>query len=360
MKKRFYARIGAAALVALSLLCVNGARAQATTYAFVDLGPIGPGAPHSINGSGQIAGTVNLDGKPRAFRITPQNGVWNTDPGGGPNPLMEILPIPSNRSQSRGKGINANGQVGGSVVGSGSNTVLWEANGAVKEFGPNSSYADAINGLGDLAGTASGRSTTAYLWRKDPKGYKAVSLGVLPGFDQSYAYGINDSRQVVGVVASGTSGARRAFLWSAASGMSVLPAPAGHNGNNWRANAINAQGVVAGYSIHDGVEHPVLWTNGAAQDLLPGSSFAAAALAAVNSAPMTAAVGSALWNLNIPRQPVAVLWNGTRLVDLNDLLVTSGIPAGAVLTEAVGINDSGQIVGTYSLDGSQRAFLLVR
>jgi len=51
----------------------------------------------------------------------------------------------------------------------------------------------------------------------------------------------------------------------------------------------------------------------------------------------------------------AFLWSGGSMKDLNDL-----IPAGSgwVLTEATGINDSGQIVGNGTLGGVERAFLL--
>lgn len=353
MKHRLYLHIVVAALTTVAALGTHSLRAQGTTYTFVDLGP---GAAYSVNNRGQIAGTSQQ----RAFRITPVNGVWNANPGGAGNPLMEMLPIASTKSGSRGKGINGTGHVGGSVIGSGSNATLWEANGSVKEFGPNSSYADAINGLGDLAGTGStSRSTTAHLWRKDPKGYKTVSLGVLPGYDQSYAFGVNDARQVVGVLAAGNT-RRTAFFWSASGGMSILPTPAGHNGNNCRANAVNGQGVTVGYSIHDGIEHPVLWQNGVARDLLPGSWFQAAALAGINNAAVPEAVGSALWHLDIPQLPVAVLWNGTSWVDLNDPLTTSGVPGGAVLTHALAINDNGDIVGRYTLAGVERAFLLLR
>ena len=45
------------------------------------------------------------------------------------------------------------------------------------------------------------------------------------------------------------------------------------------------------------------------------------------------------------------------LIDLNSLIPAS---SGWVLTEARGINESGQIVGTGVLNGQERAFLLTR
>jgi probable HAF family extracellular repeat protein len=54
--------------------------------------------------------------------------------------------------------------------------------------------------------------------------------------------------------------------------------------------------------------------------------------------------------------PLAFLYNGTTMIDLNTRLVNG---AGWKLLNATGINDSGQIIGNGTYNGQQRAFLLL-
>jgi len=51
----------------------------------------------------------------------------------------------------------------------------------------------------------------------------------------------------------------------------------------------------------------------------------------------------------------AFLWSGGSMMDLNSLIPSD---SGWVLSEATGINDGGQIVGTGTVDGQQHGFLL--
>jgi probable HAF family extracellular repeat protein len=51
----------------------------------------------------------------------------------------------------------------------------------------------------------------------------------------------------------------------------------------------------------------------------------------------------------------AVIWTGSVIADLNDLIPPD---SGWVLTMATGINDAGQIVGQGTIGGQTHAFLL--
>jgi probable HAF family extracellular repeat protein len=100
--------------------------------------------------------------------------------------------------------------------------------------------------------------------------YQTTDLGTLPGNTSSYAYGINNSGQVVGQSYFGGPG--RAFLWDATSGMQDLGTLPGDCTSY--ARGINDSGQVVGDSYtFDIAPRAFLWdaANGM-QDLgtLPG------------------------------------------------------------------------------------------
>jgi probable HAF family extracellular repeat protein len=123
-------------------------------------------------------------------------------------------------------------------------------------------------------------------------------LGALPGKDQSVATGINNSGGVVGYSSSG-SAEDSAFLWSRNKGMESLGTLP--SGDYSRALAINEPGDVVGVSDSPVGNRAVLWT----------------------------------------RQG--------EIVDLNTLIPPG---SGFVLTEAVSINNQGQILATGESGGA--------
>ena len=181
----------------------------------------------------------------------------------------------------------------------------------------NRSTARALNSKGEAVGwsTVNNRlcvvtgalPTHAFLWHRGVRAGRMRDLGTLPGWVDSYAYGINDRGEVIGSVsdtASGTYGVSpnahaQAFLWRGGkmSGLGTLP-----GNRNSEAFGINNVGTVVGQS--------------------DGKAF---------------------------------LWRGGTMVDLNALL-----PAGSgwVLSEARAINAKGQIAGNGTLHGRPHAFLL--
>jgi probable HAF family extracellular repeat protein len=114
---------------------------------------------------------------------------------------------------------------------------------------------------------------------------------------------------------------------------------------------INDSSQVVGYAqVSSGANHAFLYRTGRLTDLgtLPGGTQSYAY--AINN--LGQAVGASDSSASAQR---AVLFDSGELRDLNGLIPAS---TGWILTEARGINDAGQIVGTGIVDGQVRAFLL--
>ena len=180
----------------------------------------------------------------------------------------------------------------------------------------NSSVAWSINKLGQVAGatTVPGQAgrplpTHAFLWQR---GGKMRDLGTLPGWVNSYAYGINDRGEIVG--------------WA-----DNTP---DYDADNMPAGPQPPPATLA-----------FLWRGGKMTSLgtLPGSRSSEAF--GLNNA--GAVVGSSGGR--------AFLWQGGHMQDLN-----ASLPAGTgwVLTTARAINNKGQIAGNGTLHGQPHAFLL--
>jgi len=170
--------------------------------------------------------------------------------------------------------------------------------------------------------------------------YEVIDLGTLGG-SYSFAYGINESGQVVGVSKTATQ-ELHAFVWDKATGMIDLGTL---GGNVSGAYAIDNRGRIAGSARTIGDElHAFLWENGKMTDLgvLPGGSCTEAM--AINDAGQIVGMartsaGSYFWQR-------AFLWENGKITDL-------GVLDGASNSSAADINIRGQVVGT----SGNRAFL---
>ena len=122
----------------------------------------------------------------------------------------------------------------------------------------------AINDRGQIVGTASDMKghTHAVLWQDG----KIIDIGVLPGYDKSYASGINNVGQVVGWSEKPDSkyeSTSQAFMWQKGK-LQVLPTL----GSASMAVGINNKGQIAGFAFTSSfVSHAVLWENGRIVDL---------------------------------------------------------------------------------------------
>ena len=316
----------------VSLLSVLVSTFTQDTYVVLDVGTLDQvqgGRVRGVNDAGEIVGTSRTQAGRRGFRLgafesanSPTKnerlegfassdasaanaingkgsiaGVANTDIGiraylwTRKNGFVDLGVLPGDTG-SEAWGLNKNDEVVGYSSGpNGIEAVLWESNGSIQRLGQlaagDYSRAYAINDIGDVVGT-SGQdgSLRAFLWTRNSQ---MEDLGALEGYTQSFATGINNAGRVVGY-SRGALG-DHAFLWSKATGMQGLPQLSG--GEYARALAINEPGDIVGVSDSPVGNRAVLWT----------------------------------------RQG--------ELLDLNQL-----IPAGSnfVLTEAVSINNQGQIL----------------
>lgn len=167
--------------------------------------------------------------------------------------------------------INRFGQVVG-YSGATANTIsyafIWSKTTGMKNLGKlpgyDSSYAFAINDLGQVAGASQcfhcSLKGHATLWSKT-KG-SMIDLGVLPGAPDSFALGLNNLGQVVGVSDNGATNGLHAFIWSPSTGIldlnNLIPANSG-----WvlqSANAINDKGQIVGYGVLNGQTEAFLLT----------------------------------------------------------------------------------------------------
>jgi probable HAF family extracellular repeat protein len=208
----------------------------------------------AINASGQVVGEGQYDNFVRAV-------VWQ----GGTAAVLDKLP---NEYYSRATDINDDGL----VVGSSGPYAFTYRNGVMTRLSdlPGESYysyAHAVNNAGAVVGqSANEDGASAVLWT----GSGILSLGDLQdGTPNSSANDINVAGQVVGVgtAANANGGSvRRAFVWSAESGMldlnTVIDAgdPLSGKFRLLEAQAINDLGQIVGYGTINGVEHAFMLT----------------------------------------------------------------------------------------------------
>lgn len=343
-----------------SLLCLTlGSLASAQNYQVTDLGVL-RGDTSSvgfwINGSGQIAGcadastgttapcTTNIAGQ-RAFLWIKGQGLRNlgTLPGG---------------NISAAYGINDAGEViGYSFTNQGtSHAFRWTQKYRMQDLGTlpggTTSTANAINVDGVVIGSSdyqgSSGNTDAVMWTS---GGSIKDLGALPGAQWGVALGNNNHNQVVG--ASGfASGVFHAFLWTKTGGMKDLKTLPGGTGSY--GGYLNNLGQIVGGSDsakHLGIYHCTLWDkNLKIHDLGTLKTDPACGLSAINDQ------GNAVGGTQTPGTQHAVFWSqSTGLLDLNTLIAKT---SGWLLIGAIGINQSGQIVGWGTHKGENRGFLL--
>ena len=306
-------------------------------YAITDLGD---GLPSGLDDAGQVAMTDD----------TAAHGeVW----AAGGTATLGALP----RQQfSLANAISAGGRIVGAsynIAGRG-RAFVWD--GATHRIGslPGYPYSEA-HGIND-AGQAAGWATTGDRDRWHALVARAflsdsghlTDLGTLGG-PHSAAYAVSDTGVVVGKADTETFGQTHAFAWQngAMTDLGTL------GGANSLADRVNPQGQIAGTSeISDGpARHAFLWDAGRMTDLLPlpGDTDSAAG----GLSPTSDVVGTS--SSTATARTRAVLWHGSLCRDLNAWLPAH---SGWVLETATGLNAAGQIVGTGTLNGKPRAFLL--
>lgn len=236
--------------------------------------------------------------------------------------------------------LNAEGLVIGTVGFSNQRSLLFAAGGMTELVGPGgvSALVTAINddglAVGFFPGSLSGVSQAA-TWTNGI----VAPLALPAGAGSTAAVAVNQHGVVVGYGSFATTG-QQAILWDANGQPTVLGTPGDFAGA--AARAIDDNGVVTGTALKAGSggffseAHIVRWTNGQFADL--------------------GAVDCTMRGANAAGQ---VLCNGAGPGGLQPFVYSSGIsdflgiPLGASGAAAQGINDSGEVVGTAFMAGSQ-------
>lgn len=329
---------------------------------------------------------------------------------GTPSYTVTELPVPAKFVSTAASDISEDSVVVGSAgatpglgMGPVIQSVMWKSGVPILigdgSFNPSS--ATAVNGVEQLVGLFTVGSGA---YKNHPFFYSsgqikdlALVLGVLGnGAPSPVAYDINDAGVVVGVVSDGDA-VGRGFIWdSTGNGPPTLLAP------NTKARAINTAGSVVG-DINSGL-HAFIFRNGQVQilgdeifprglsstkewvtgyrELSPGTQVRAFRVDASIAQPVFEAVGPTTENAvnnsstgtAINDHGIAIGWvmldgfpGGFVFVDFPSSspfagwhnladVVTNG--AGWTFKEATGINNKGEIAGSGTYQGQDRAFLL--
>jgi probable HAF family extracellular repeat protein len=317
------------ALAALTFLALSTAVAGPSAfaselYSIRDLGLL-PGGTWSrargLNDRGQVVGVATRPG------VEDPSTMWGVpvvfEPDGT---IREVVAPGFVASGAERHGINDSGRLAGD------RPVTWEE----RFYDIN----DRGQAVGETYVFVPGESVPRIRATIDGEGGR-THLGTLGG-SWSEGYGINESGHVVGR-SEAADGSRRAFLYRDGVMQDLTGLLGGHTDSV--ANAINDRGQVIGGAtglgafLLDGDELTVLGAAGQVSVLdLNNDGKAVGALA-------VSPVGDSH----------AFLYEDGAIFDLNDLIRPE---TGWTLRDAYGINELGQIAGTGTLDGSERAFLL--
>lgn len=213
----------------------------------------------------------------------------------------------------------------------------------------------ALNDLGQIVGTSQGR---AFIWQKGT--FKFLPF-LPPNYTQSLAYDINNRGQVVGED-NFTALKKRAVLWENGRERDLGTLPGNRSSRAW---SINNRGQIVGDAFTEWVDinpqnvfSAVLWENGKMHKL-PGLANHQAAAKAINDKGQIVGWADPASISKFYHGRRAVMWQNGKLIDLGEYPDYKNVVFGRKLgqkpgrnaysTEAVAINNRGQIVGNVSV-----------
>lgn len=325
--------------------CAITTPALAASYSVTDLGYLI--SPYAVNNNADILAA----GMGANFIRSAGGSIqYLTVPYGG-------YPTPGPQASPTG-GMNNSGV----VVGDSQGVAARWVNGTPTQLGgfnlccglTQSGRANSINTSGQIVGWATRADSTqqAVLWQPDGS---MIDLGVNPysnGYN-SAATGINTSGQIVGTKGE-SGGYTRAFLWAngTAAELGTLGTSVSSSASSI-AVAINDMGYVVGdsqaWQQWGGAYHAFIWKDGVMTDL--GSLSAAYGSNARGINKLNQVVGISQDDLGTDRP---FLWQSGVMSDLNSMIDPS---SGWALSNAISINDQGEIVGSGYLNGQWHGYL---
>lgn len=306
-------------------------------------------AGHALNDRGQVVGVVTYSGTPFGadYSVTESRGFSWTAQGGA----QTLAPQSTGNTGdiTAAYGVNNAGQIVGRVYNDpyAPSGALWQpgAYGSAPTQRPGSRL--DIND----SGIAAGASPEGVAMIEDTQQGQGQTLGLLPGGRSSSAEAINEAGQVAGV-ADLSTGAKRAFRWTAEGGMQDLGVLPGTRDSV--AVDINNAGHVVGNSY----------------GAVPGGTWIDAAFVWTPEAGMqnlgSLGGGAVAYGINDQGQVVgrsngqAFLWTAEAGMQSLNSLVAAQFPEMAYInfTQATAINQSGQILASGTWAGGAGTFLL--
>ncbi|HOD83686.1 MAG TPA: Ig-like domain-containing protein, partial [Phycisphaerae bacterium] len=181
--------------------------------------------------------------------------------------------------------------------------------------------------------------------------YTMVDVGVLPGGTWSYAYGLNNQGQVVGV--SGTASGAHAFLWQDDQLIDLGTA----GGDYSAAYAINDAGQIFGLSRDaGGTDHAVIWNAGPGYTDLGAVSISLGSINAGGDIVAGAYFGLSLTPFSTVFPGGTDQWHNVNGLDLGDggTIVGYAVPPGSVQNE-VAVTISGTSIQQLAGLGGTRS-----
>jgi probable HAF family extracellular repeat protein len=354
----------------LACFAVGIVPAQATNYVVQDLGL---GCATGINSSGQVVGCTGAYTSFLDDYNSWATGGWLYS-GGTRTDLGSTISNGFGYQCVTASGINNSGQISGTMMDTGSYfqttyTYLIHTDGTPYNLGatfPSGTNTQGINSLGQVCGyvkvdpmfSSVGHLEFIYTPTFAPDGFGGTILSGVTGQDYGFngnleatARGINDNGQVTGQVQGQAIRFDSGISYVYYLGTDIDP---NFNFANSEGRAINNSSQMCGWAIgSDGKYHPFLCTPGAPTPtvdlgLVHGGDSCANAINNNGQA-----VGESFNAAGA--DPHAFVYDGSATADLNSLI---GPNSGWTLTTALGINDSGDIVGGGIFGGQMHAFLL--